>query len=201
MIIRRPSKPQTLFTNPLLYFTSDRKLLKKFRFELDTLDMLTSDQKLARSMNMDGKVARRGGFEPPSPFGHWISNPTPYRAGPSPLRNLSNALSFLNFRMMACMMHFKPGTRYSGYYQRLRSVPNLYVALLRILTTLFLIKNNLRDAMHCHEDATKIDIAGSPLQRPIYSNALSCFNLLGRKQVTLLRKKCVTRKGYIQVRG
>jgi hypothetical protein len=45
---------------------------------------------------LDKKVARRGGFEPPSPFGHWISNPTPYRAGPSPPRFLRIAMSFLN---------------------------------------------------------------------------------------------------------
>ena len=33
--------------------------------------------------------ARGGGFEPPIPFGNWISNPAPYRAGPSPqLRRL-----------------------------------------------------------------------------------------------------------------
>ena len=29
---------------------------------------------------------RGGGFEPPSAFAHWISNPAPYRAGPSPQR-------------------------------------------------------------------------------------------------------------------
>ena len=38
-------------------------------------------------------MARRGGFEPPSPHGHWMfapqgrdSNPTPCQAGPPPLR-------------------------------------------------------------------------------------------------------------------
>ena len=41
-------------------------------------------------------MARRGGFEPPSPFGHWISNPTPYRAGPSPLDSIVNITMLLN---------------------------------------------------------------------------------------------------------
>ena len=46
-------------------------------------------------------MARRGGFEPPSPFGHWISNPTPYRAGPSPLSSFVNITMLLNLLTMA----------------------------------------------------------------------------------------------------
>ena len=35
--------------------------------------------------DVNEKMARRGGFEPPRPCGHRISNPAPYRAGPPPL--------------------------------------------------------------------------------------------------------------------
>jgi hypothetical protein len=51
--------------------------------------------RLRSKVTMNEKVARRGGFEPPSPFGQWISNPSPYRAGPSPLRVLRKSVSFL----------------------------------------------------------------------------------------------------------
>lgn len=41
--------------------------------------------------------ARREGFEPPSPCGHWISNPTPCRAGPPPLSHSQYNAGFKAF--------------------------------------------------------------------------------------------------------
>jgi hypothetical protein len=43
------------------------------------------------------RMARRGGFEPPRPCGHRISNPAPYRAGPPPLLGTQWHASFKPF--------------------------------------------------------------------------------------------------------
>jgi hypothetical protein len=72
---------------------------------------LLREQANADRLKIEMKVrrARRGGFEPPRPCGHRISNPAPYRAGPPPLLATQWHASFKPF------CHWKANNEYSDY--------------------------------------------------------------------------------------
>ena len=74
-------------------------------------------------------MARRGGFEPPSPFGQWISNPSPCRAGPSPLWVLRKSISFLKVFILTKILDFSAFIWLVSYRYRLPSCCSIYYCI------------------------------------------------------------------------